>query len=188
MTQLSNLINSYIQDLQHVLGKLSVSEIENIYQALGRAREKGKTIFVCGNGGSASTASHMVCDLSKNVQLEGEKGLKMVGLNDNIPALTAYANDQGYKEIFEQPLKTLMSSGDILIAISASGKSENVLRAVQRANDMGGTTIGMTGYEGGNLKDIVDLCVVVPSQTIERIEDVHLIINHLLTMCLRQER
>lgn len=186
MNDNSTHFTSYIQKLRQVLDRLPLENLEEIYHLLQDARDRGSAIYVCGNGGSASTASHMVCDLSKNIQRQDKPRLRVMGLNDNIPTLTAYANDEGYDRIFAEPVLTYMEEGDVLIAISASGESENVLQGVRAAQKKGAKTVGLTGYDGGRLKDWVDLCFIVPSQSIERIEDIHLVVNHLLTVALRE--
>jgi D-sedoheptulose 7-phosphate isomerase len=109
----------------------------------------------------------------------------VLGLGDNIPSLTAYANDEGYDRVFAEPAISLMKKDDVLIAISGSGNSPNVLRAVEVANNVGGTTLGLTGFHGGKLKGLVDHCLVVPSDSMEMIEDFHMIVDHILTICLR---
>lgn len=111
---------------------------------------------------------------------------KVIGLSDNVPLLTAWANDNGYENIFVEQLKNLLEKGDVVIAISASGNSKNVLRAVEYANTKAAITIGLTGFEGGKLKDMVQECLIVPSNSMERVEDVHLILGHLLCCYLRE--
>ena len=187
MKAYQDIIIDYIDDLKNVLSQLSQQDILLIINELVKARQDEKTIYICGNGGSASTASHMVCDLSKNTRKDGAKRLKVIGLSDNIPSMTAYANDEGYDRIFAEPIISLVQPGDVLLAISGSGNSPNVLRGVEAARQLGATTIGLTGFLGGQLKDLVDICLVVPYNSLEQIEDVHLIINHILTVSLRQD-
>lgn len=177
--------NHYIQLLVKELNSISTKRIVEISTALQVARENKKRVFVFGNGGSAATASHMACDLSKNTRQPGQPPLKVISLVDNLAELTAYANDDGYENIFSQPLLSLAEAGDIAIAISGSGNSPNVLNGIHTARQMGLTTIGLTGFKGGKLKEIVDICLVVASDSIERIEDIHLIVNHILTGLLR---
>lgn len=180
-----DIIEDYISDLKTVLDQLSRQDLLVIIETLAKARQEGKTIYICGNGGSASTANHMVCDLSKNTRVEGANRLKVIGL-DSIASLTAYANDEGYDRIFAEPILSLVQPGDVLLAISGSGNSPNVLRGVEAARQIGATTIGLTGFQGGQLKELVDICLVVPYNSLEQIEDVHLIINHILTISLGQ--
>ena len=187
MKAYQDVIIDYIDDLKNVLSQLSQQDILSIINALVKARQDEKTIYICGNGGSASTASHMVCDLSKNTRKDGAKRLKVIGLSDNIASMTAYANDEGYDRIFAEPIISLIQPGDVLLAISGSGNSPNVLRGVEAAKQLGATTIGLTGFSGGQLLDLVDICLVVPSNRMEQIEDVHLVIDHILTVSLRQD-
>lgn len=187
MSKVNTIIKEYLQSLTDVINRFPVDELEQIYSVINDAREMERTIFICGNGGSWATAAHMVSDYSKNTRQPGMKRLRMIGLGDNIPNVTAYANDEGYDRVFAEPLLSLMQPGDVLIAISGSGNSPNVLRAVEVAQKVGGTIVGLTGYQGGKLKPEVDHCLIIPSDSLEMIEDFHMIIDHILTLCLRNE-
>jgi len=177
--------NQYIQLLVKELNSISTEKIYEISTALHNARQSKKRVFVFGNGGSAATASHMACDFCKNTRQPEKPRLKVISLVDSLAGLTAYANDEGYENVFSEPLLSLAEVGDIAIAISGSGNSPNVLKGIQTARQIGLKTIGLTGFKGGKLKKIVDICLVVASDSIERIEDIHLIINHILTGLLR---
>ncbi|MCC6456174.1 MAG: SIS domain-containing protein [Caldilineaceae bacterium] len=161
-------------------------EIGRMVQILHRARLESRQIFVIGNGGSASTASHMACDLNKNTILPGVPRFKVIALTDNMATLSAYANDLGYENIFAEQLANYGESGDILVAISTSGNSPNVLRAVERAHELGIFTIGWTGYAGGKLAGLVELPLIVPNDCVEQIEDIHMILEHMVTVALRK--
>ena len=156
------------------------------------AREADRTIFFFGNGGSASTASHFVIDIAKstrrNLAEPAPRRFRCIALNDNIPGITAWANDAAYDRIFAEPLRNLAVRGDVAVAISGSGNSPNVLAAVAAARELGVTTIGLTGMGGGKLKEMVDVPVIVPSNSMQHTEDVHLILLHLLTAYLRDEQ
>ena len=180
------LFQNYLKDLSKVLDHLPLDPLEEILAALKKARLEERTIFVFGNGGSASTASHMVCDLAKNTRQLELPGVRVIGLNDNIPTMTAFANDEGYERVFSEPLRALVREEDLVIALSGSGNSPNVLEGIRTAKEAGALTVGLTGFEGGKLIDLVDICLVVPSDSMERIEDLHLIINHMLTVALRE--
>lgn len=180
------LFQTYLKDLSRILENLPLEPLEEILAEIKKARLEERTIFVFGNGGSASTASHMVCDLAKNTRQAELPGVRVIGLNDNIPTMTAFANDEGYERIFSEPLRALVRKGDLVIALSGSGNSPNVLEGIQTAQEAGARTVGLTGFEGGKLIDLVDICLVVPSDSMERIEDLHLIINHMLTVGLRE--
>lgn len=185
MNNHSTIINTYLADLAKVLEIFPIDKIEEIITILEQAQENGASIFICGNGGSWATAAHMVCDFGKNTRKPGSKRLNVIGLGDNIPTVTAYANDEGYDRIFAEPLINFMKPSDVLIAISGSGNSSNILRAVEVAKQLNGITVGLTGFDGGQLQKIVDYCLVVPSDSMEIVEDCHMIIDHLLTICLR---
>jgi D-sedoheptulose 7-phosphate isomerase len=177
--------NQYIQLLIKELNSISTERITEIGTALRNAQQNKKRVFVFGNGGSAATASHMACDLGKNTRQPEQPRLKVISLVDNLARLTAYANDEGYENVFSEPLFSQAEAGDIAIAISGSGNSPNVLKGIQTARQMGLKTIGLSGFEGGKLKNMVDISLVVASDNMERIEDIHLIINHILTGLLR---
>jgi len=177
--------NQYIKLLVKELNSISTKKISEISIALRNAQQNKKSVFVFGNGGSAATASHMVCDFGKNTRQPEQPRLKVISLVDSLAGLTAYANDEGYENVFSEPLLSLAEAGDVAIAISGSGNSPSVLKGIQTARQMGLKTIGLTGFEGGKLKKMVDICLVVASDSIERIEDMHLIINHILTGLLR---
>lgn len=178
-------VGDYISRLTEVLTDTPRDVMVEIVSTLRKAREDGQRVFVFGNGGSAATASHMACDLGKNTRVPGRSRLRIICLNEGIPTITAYANDEGYENVFSEPLLSLAESGDVAIAISGSGNSPNVLKGVQIAKELELKTVGLTGFEGGKLKDMVDTCLVVPSDSMEQIEDVHLIVNHILTGLLR---
>jgi len=187
MSDTKKTINQYFSAMKAVINDFPIDDLLNILTTIEKARDEEKTIFICGNGGSWATAGHMVCDFGKNTRMPNSKRMKVIGLGDNVPSLTAYANDEGYDRIFAEPLLSLMSPGDVLIAISGSGNSPNVLEAVDTANAIGGTTLGLTGFKGGDLKEKVDNCLVIPSDSMEMIEDFHMIVDHILTICLRKE-
>lgn len=185
MNKDTDFVRSYIDQLNEVLNALPSEKFLEIKKTLLEARETGKQIFVIGNGGSAAAASHMVCDFNKNTREAGKKRMRAICLNDNIPSVLAYANDEGYDIIFSEQLLSLGQSGDILIAISGSGNSANIIKAIETARQMNIKVIGLTGFQGGKMKELTDICLVVPSDSMEMIEDVHLIINHILAGLLR---
>ena len=187
MTDYQKTVNQYFTALKAVINDFPIDDLLTFLEVIESAREEEHAIFICGNGGSWATAAHMVCDFGKNTRMPDAKRIKVIGLGDNIPSLTAYANDEGYDRIFAETLISLMAPGDVLIAISGSGNSPNVLRAVESAHELGGTTLGLTGFSGGELKVKVDHCLVIPSDSMEMIEDFHMIIDHILTICLRKE-
>ena len=185
-----NFAQNYIGQLKQTLDGLPLTQINEIKDILLDAYSKNKRIFIIGNGGSAATASHFACDLSKGTTIgnpDMKKRFKFIALTDNIPLLTAWGNDADYSQIFVEQLKNLLDKDDVVIAISGSGSSENILKAVEYANEKGALTIGLTGFAGGKLKDIAHKCLIVSSDSMERIEDIHLILGHLISSWLREE-
>jgi D-sedoheptulose 7-phosphate isomerase len=184
-SQTSERIAAYLSDVQGTLSKLPIDEIERVVNLLREARAQRKRVFLFGNGGSAATASHLACDLGKGTNRHGRPRLRVVALTDNVPLISAWANDSSYEDIFAQQLQEQVEPGDIAIGISGSGKSPNVLNAVKVARSAGAITIGLTGFDGGDLKSLVDLCITVPDSSIDKVEDVHLMLGHVMASCLR---
>jgi D-sedoheptulose 7-phosphate isomerase len=182
-----NAINGYITGLQELLDELPQPAIQEVIDLLAQARLEHRQVFILGNGGSASTASHFVCDLAKNTRMQGFPNYRVIGLSDNMPVFSALANDEGYENVFSGQLASFAHAGDVVVAISASGKSPNVIKAVELARRMGVRTVGMTGFDGGLLAGMVDHNIHVPSHCIEFVEDVHLMLEHLITKALRQQ-
>ncbi len=178
----------YVADTKTALQEGYLLEaMRRIVPVLLRARQDGRTIFFFGNGGSASTASHFVVDIGKaTVRVDGKR-FRCVTLVDNIETVTAWANDSEYAVVFSEQLRALGQAGDVAFGISGSGNSPNVLWAVETARRIGLTTIGLTGMGGGKLRPAVDIPLVVPSNSMQHIEDVHLLVCHLLTAYLRDE-
>ena len=175
-------INNYFNRLKCTLDNLDRDKIENFIQVLNKARMNGNTIFIMGNGGSAATASHFVCDFNKGASYmhDDKKRFKFICLNDNIATMTAYANDVSYDDVFVEQLKNFLMKDDVVIGISGSGNSPNVVRAVEYANANNGITIGLTGYNGGKLKQISKYSVNANVDDMQISEDIHLILCHML--------
>jgi D-sedoheptulose 7-phosphate isomerase len=175
----------YLNGLKQLLDKLPLDAFERVAQAFDAAHAAGKQIFVIGNGGGAATASHMMNDLNKGTL--GHKGdapwkrFKVIALTDNVSLMTAWGNDGDYNCIFSEPLKNLAQPGDLLVAISASGKSPNIITAVKTARKLGVKVVGIAGFDGGKLAKLSDVALVVPSNEYGPVEDVHMIMNHMLT-------
>lgn len=172
-------IEAYISHLQGVLARLALPDIRQSIDLVMETYQADRQIFIIGNGGSASTASHVANDLSKGLSLPGVRRFRAISLTDNVATMTAWSNDVSYDDVFVEQLKNLIDSGDLVIGISASGNSENVLRAIRHAKAMGCKTIGWIGFGGGELKQIADVSVVVDSDDYGPVEDVHLILNHI---------
>lgn len=179
-------IEWYFGEMKSVLDRIEREPIQRAIAVLHQARLDGRQVFIMGNGGSASTAGHMVCDLAKNTRHPQWPGYRVIGLSDNMAIFSALANDHGYENVFAMQLANLMNTGDVIVAISTSGNSPNVLRAVELANERGSTVIGMTGFDAGKLGRMVDVHIHVPSDCIEQVEDVHLMLEHLITRELRK--
>lgn len=180
-------IQKYISHLQDVLEQLKVEDVRRSIDVIMDAHRKDKQIFVIGNGGSASTASHIACDLGKGTCQPGIPRFRVISLTDNVATMTAWSNDVSYDDVFIEQLKNLVNTGDVVIGISASGNSENVIRAMQHAADIGCKTIGWSGFGGGRLAAICNVNVVVESDQYGPVEDVHLILNHILHAWIKEE-
>lgn len=178
-------LQEYIVDVQKTLDQLPIGDIREVIEILHRGRLAKRQIFVVGNGGSASTASHIVCDLAKNTRNPLAPHIRIMELTDNSAIFSAYANDDGYDNVFALQLANFIEAQDIVVAISTSGNSENVIRAVKLARANGAITIGMTGFNGGQLISLVDKNIHVPSDNIEQVEDIHLMLGHIITTNLR---
>ena len=179
------LVDQYLHSLEETLGAISRPAIGAVVDLLYEAWQARRQVFICGNGGSAATASHMANDLCKYTVVDGQPRLKAFALTDNVPLMTAWGNDTEYANIFSEPLKNYMEVGDILIAISASGNSPNVIRALEVARQLGGVTVGLTGDTGGCMKDLTDHCIHIPDWHIGRQEDGHMILDHVIASTLR---
>ncbi|HIK00789.1 TPA: SIS domain-containing protein [archaeon] len=187
----------YISKLKDTMDKLDKKKIEQIVDSLMDVYKKDKRVFMFGNGGSAAMASHFAVDLGKGTIsgcepwdkgiMHGKKRFKVFCLNDNIPIMTAWANDSSYDNIFTEQLENLVERGDLVVGVSGSGNSLNVLNAIKLANEKGATTVGLTGYEGGKLKGLAKICLVVPVHSMRMIEDVHLMLEHLITEYIYQK-
>lgn len=182
-------ITQYLNGIQHAIGALDEKAISAFAGHLAEAYEKGKTIYVIGNGGSAANASHLAQDISKGVffnKQEG-KGIRALSLTDNVPYITALGNDDGYETIFSSQLNTFANEGDYLVAISGSGNSKNIMDAVRVAKEKKMFLIGVTGFDGGGLKKASDFCMHVPVNEMCSVESVHSVIFHTLILELREQ-
>lgn len=179
-------VREYIGTLQQTLELLSIARIHEVIDELHEARMSNRQVFIMGNGGSASTASHFVCDLGKNTRRDGWPPFRVFGLADNMALFSAYANDEGYENVFAQQLASYVQPHDIVIGISTSGNSANVINAITLAKRRKAKTIGFTGFDGGQLGSMVDVHVHTPSNCIEQVEDTHLILEHLICSVLHE--
>jgi len=175
-----NDIINYFAKLKETIDLISIDDFNKVIEVLEEGREAEKSIFVMGNGGSAATASHYVCDFNKGIAVTGKKNYKFICLNDNIPTLMAIANDLSYEDIFVEQLKTYFKAGDIVLGISGSGNSMNVIKALEYANNNGGITIGFTGYNGGKMIKICQYNVHIPVNDMQITEDLHMVLDHCM--------
>ena len=180
-------IKNYIIGLQKTMDQLPHQLIAEVIDELHDARLKGNQVFIMGNGGSASTASHFVCDLAKNTRKEGLPHFRVIGLTDNMAIFSAYANDEGYENVFSQQLANLVKPGDVIIGISASGNSKNVLNAIEEAQKHKVKTIAFTSFDGGVLGQMVDINIHVKSNIIEYVEDIHLMLEHMIVKTIKDQ-
>lgn len=180
-------IERYWHELATAAASMPYDVLERVAGALLDCRRHDGTVFVLGNGGSASTASHFACDLAKGTRTPGQRPFRVIPLTDNVPLLTAWGNDDCYEAVFAEQLATLVRRGDVVVIISASGNSPNVLRAAAVAREVGARTIAWTGETGGQLAPLADIAVRVPLASIEQVEDAHLTIAHSLCVTLRAE-
>ncbi|MBS4200132.1 SIS domain-containing protein [Bacillus sp. FJAT-49732] len=177
----------YQAEWLNVIQQLDINVIEKIYEKIKNSTENNQQIFVMGNGGSAASASHWACDLGKGVNVNGVKRLRIFSLTDQVPLMTAYGNDMSYSDIFVEQLKNFLNPGDIVIGLSVSGNSENVVRAFQYAKDSGAQVISLVGEKGGRMKVLSDISLVIPSSDYGVVEDVHMYVNHVISQYLRKE-
>jgi D-sedoheptulose 7-phosphate isomerase len=169
----------YFKELQRAIISIPNEDIDQVADVLVGAYNDNRTVFLCGNGGSAALASHLACDLGKGTAYcNGGKRFRALALTDNLPTLTAWANDSSYEDVFSEQLKNFVQPHDVAFGISGSGNSKNVLNALRVAREAGAVTIGISGFEGGTMKSLCDLCVVAPSDDMQIIEDLHLAIAH----------
>ena len=182
-----NDIAAYFEREKKVLDAIDKAALSQVMNILEEARLDGRQIFIMGNGGSGATASHYCCDFNKGISIHKDKRYRMICLNDNIPTMMAYANDVGYENVFVGPLENFFRPGDVVIGISGSGNSENVVRAIQWAKEHGAITIAFTGYNGGKLKQIADYGVHVPVDDMQITEDLHMTLDHCMMKILCAE-
>ena len=180
-----DFVAAYRKQLDECYAEIPLEKVERVADILLRARREDRRIFFLGNGGSATTASHMAVDFGKGTAVAGRPRFRAVSLTDNVGLITAWSNDASYESIFKEQLENLLEPSDVVVAISASGNSPNVLCAVEFARKRGAITIGLIGFGGGKLKDIVDVDVSISSRNYGQVEDVHLTLDHILSQYLK---
>jgi D-sedoheptulose 7-phosphate isomerase len=180
-----SVISEYLGNLRRAIDEISHPDLQRVVELVERTYLDGGVIYTCGNGGSAATASHLAVDLSKGTRRPGAPPVRVVSLVDHVPALTAWANDVGYDCVFSGQLEGLAGPGDLLVVVSASGNSPNVLEALRLARKLGLRTAGLLGASGGAAAELCDGWVAAPAARIEEQEDIHMSLGHLLARCLR---
>lgn len=180
-------IEKYLGEVSELVLKIPSAAVERIASLILEAYTKGNRVFVFGNGGGSSTSAHFVCDLSKGTVTEGKPRLKAISLAENMPLLTAWANDTDYTNTFGEQLKNLVEEGDVVIGLSGSGMSPNVINAFHVANEAGAVSILFSGFDGGKALKVAADAIVVPSTDMQQIEDVHMILTHIIFRCLKRE-
>lgn len=177
---MKNSIDKYFDRLKSAIDALDRQELDYFIQILLKARDNDKHIYIMGNGGSAATASHFVCDFNKGMSYQQDKKFKMICLNDNVATMLAYSNDVGYEDVFVEQLRNFLKKDDVVIGISGSGNSKNILKAVNYANSVGAVTIGLTGFNGGELKKKASMSVNANIDDMQISEDIHMMICHMI--------
>lgn len=178
---LPNSIGDYINGVKRCLDEISTGEVQAVVDAILGAYHSNNCVFVLGNGGSAATASHFALDLSKGTRVEGKNYLRAMSLTDNVPLMTALCNDISYTSVFKEQLVNFLSEGDVVICITASGNSPNVLEAARYAGSKRASTIGLIGFGGGRLKEITDVAITISSKSYRQVEDTHMVLAHLIS-------
>jgi D-sedoheptulose 7-phosphate isomerase len=191
-----DFIRNYLAEAKRITENISIDDVNQVIELLFEAWKKGSRVFICGNGGSASTATHFTCDLVKTAAPEGKRGFKAECLNDNIPLMLALVNDNGFDSLFYEQLRTKFSPGDVLICISVHGGagkdkaslwSQNLLKAMMYVKENGGKTIGLSGFDGGPMKEIADAGIVVPANSTPQVESFHLVLEHCIVFRLKEK-
>jgi D-sedoheptulose 7-phosphate isomerase len=186
MSERQDHVRDYLRTLRGVLDELSVESVERVIEVLEAAYRQERTVFLCGNGGSAALASHWACDLAKGTVTSRAPRLRAISVGDNLAMLTAYANDLDYAQVFSEPLRTYARPGDVAILITASGNSPNILEAAKAAREIGMVTVGLIGFGGGKLAALVDHQITVKCREYGPVEDLHLILDHIISLYLRR--
>jgi D-sedoheptulose 7-phosphate isomerase len=181
--------DKYFAYLAGLFKRIDPAAIQQLVNLLSEARRSGKQIFFIGNGGSAATSSHFANDLGKGACVKGKAPFKAMSLVDNMSLITALANDDGYENIFVAQLQNILNEGDVVVGISASGNSPNVVKAIEYANSRSAKTVGLTGFSGGKLKELAQVCVHIetPRGEYGPVEDIHMILDHLITTYLKMK-
>jgi D-sedoheptulose 7-phosphate isomerase len=195
MLNSEKFVQEYLSELESVTKRVSQADINAAMNLLLEAWKQGKQVFIAGNGGSASSATHFTCDLAKYTAVEGKPRFKPICLNDNIPLVSALTNDLGWDNVYLEQLKNFMNKGDILVVLSVHGGSgtdkaglwsQNLLKAAKYVQENGGKVLGFSGFDGGALKQVADVCIVAPVNSTPQVEGFHVVLTHMLCAGLRE--
>jgi D-sedoheptulose 7-phosphate isomerase len=186
LQQADRSIRTYFRDLTDLVSQLPYSSITRIVSIFLEAFAEQRTVYVFGNGGSAASASHLMCDINKGASAGEGKRPRVMALTDNVSLITAWANDFGYERIFSEQLRTFIKPRDVAFAISTSGDSPNVLLALETAREYGAITVGLGGCQGGQMKSLCDVCAIIPSDNVQLIEDLHHAMIHSIFVAVRE--
>lgn len=185
-----DFVSGYLREISRCLESLPPEGVTRFLEAVERTYEDDRQMYIIGNGGSAATASHMACDLAKNVypavSISPVRRFRVTSLTDNVALITALANDCGYERVFSEQLTNVLQKDDLVVAISASGNSPNVVEAIALARKRGARTAALLGFDGGVVKDMVDVALVIDSHDYGHVEDLHMVLNHLMAAWMRQ--
>ncbi len=187
MNSYNEHFSNYFDKVTETLSRVDIEAINKFIDRIYECYEKGNTVYIFGNGGSAATASHVAGDFMKGISFGLEKRFRVVCLNDNIPAITAISNDLTYDEVFYEQLKTYLKKDDIVVGISGSGNSVNIIKALNYARELGSTIVGFSGYKGGKLRELADILIYAPVNDMEITEDIHIIIFHAIKQLINRK-
>jgi D-sedoheptulose 7-phosphate isomerase len=188
-------IDRFLQGVEEIVRKISRADVDRAIEVLYAAWREGRTVFTAGNGGSAGTATHLAADLCKMTAIPGRPRLRALSLVDNVPLLSALVNDDGWENVYTEQLETHYRDGDVLVAISVHGGrgadragvwSQNLMKAIDYVKRRGGRTVGLAGFDGGAMREVCDVCVVVPYDTTPHVEGFHVVLHHLIAFCLAE--
>lgn len=188
-------IDTFLNGVEKITQSISRDDIDRAIELLYATWKEGRTVFTAGNGGSAGTATHLAADLTKMTAIPNRPRLKAMSLVDNVPLVSALVNDDGWENVYTEQLATFFSEGDTLITISVHGGkgkdkaqawSQNLVKAINFVKERGGRTLGLAGFDGGLMREICDVCVVVPYETTPHVEGYHVVLHHLLAFCLAE--
>ena len=181
-----DFINRYLQEIRETINEMPAEKINEVVDIIFEAYRQNKCLFIFGNGGSAATASHVACDMAKGTAMPDRRRFKVLCLSDNVPLITAWANDTDYRNTFGEQLRNFVEPGDVALGLSFSGMSPNVINAFKTANEMGATSILFSGRSGGEARKVARVHILVPSDHMQQIEDIHAMLCHIIFVSFKE--